>query len=545
MAQVRQSGTSAESEVRKMLQEYSYDFETNVTELPGSPDLANRKEIWAIFVHGCFWHAHKGCKHATIPKRNREFWMKKFSDNKKRDLKKIRSLKQLGYSILVIWECELKNKERLKKKILSFLIYLQTEGKHNYAFPQQEFKFPSQKSVKRVIYLRNGRRVTARIRLDKEISIVDNDPQAMFDYAFLRKQRRPRNSISTQTIRGVDLFCSCGGLSLGAKEACRALGKEFVTLAAIDKDPVALDVYKKNFPKSKTHENYVENLIDGDIHNPVTKNEKSFLKELGKIDLLLAGPPCQGHSHLNNNKKENDSRNDVYRKVARFVEIANPQHILIENVPAIIHSKNMEVQKSIELMCEMQYNVDLGIVNLAEIGVPQNRKRHIVVASTSKRLEIKKVIKKYRIKNKRSVRWGIGDIEREDPNGHFTTPSQLSEANMKRIKYLHEKDIYELPNHLRPPCHRNGHTYPAVYGRIRYDEPSGTITCGFLSLGQGRYIHSSQMRTLTPHEAARLQFFPDYFDFSSIKTRNALSQVIGNAVPMKLSYIFCLELLGE
>lgn len=545
MARVRQSGTSVEITIRNMVQEYDGDFETNVRELPGSPDLTNRRELWAIFVHGCFWHAHEGCKRATVPKRNREFWVKKFSDNRKRDLENIQRLEQLGYSILVIWECELENERKLAKKILKFLKVQKLEAKHNNTFPRQEFKFSSQNYVKRVVYLRDGRKITTQVYNNDGNSTIDNDLQSIFDYAFLRKQRAPKSPHSSQIIRGVDLFCSCGGLSLGVKEACRALGKKFVAMAAIDKDPVLLEVYKKNFPGSTVYNDHIETLIDGNTGDPPTKNERCFLKKLNnKIDILLAGPPCQGHSNLNNHKKENDSRNDLYKKVIRFVEIAHPKHVLIENVPAIIHSKSMEVQKSIALMCEMKYNVDADVVDLADIGVPQNRKRHIVVASASKRLEIKKVIKKYQIKNKRSVSWAIKDIEKETPNGCFITPSQLSETNMMRIKYLHDEDVYELPNHLRPPCHRNGHTYPSVYGRIRYDEPSPTITCGFLCPGQGRFVHSTQQRTLTPHEAARLQFFPDYFDFSSIKTKKDLAQSIGNAVPMKLSQVFCLELLS-
>jgi DNA (cytosine-5)-methyltransferase 1 len=83
-----------------------------------------------------------------------------------------------------------------------------------------------------------------------------------------------------------------------------------------------------------------------------------------------------------------------------------------------------------------------------------------------------------------------------------------------------------------------------MYGRLRYDRPSQTITSGFTSPGQGRFIHPSQQRTLTPHEAARLQFFPDFFDFSASKKRGDLAKMIGNAVPMKLSYMLCLELLA-
>jgi len=82
-----------------------------------------------------------------------------------------------------------------------------------------------------------------------------------------------------------------------------------------------------------------------------------------------------------------------------------------------------------------------------------------------------------------------------------------------------------------------------MYGRLSYDLPAATITGGFGSPGQGRFIHPTQRRTLTPHEAARLQFFPDWFKFSDVATRTALAKMIGNAVPMKLSYAFCLELL--
>lgn len=83
-----------------------------------------------------------------------------------------------------------------------------------------------------------------------------------------------------------------------------------------------------------------------------------------------------------------------------------------------------------------------------------------------------------------------------------------------------------------------------MYGRLRYDAPAQTITGGFVSPGQGRFVHPSQERTLTPHEAARLQFFPDFFDFSAAQTRTGLAQMIGNAVPMTLAYVFCLEFIA-
>lgn len=408
----------------------------------------------------------------------------------------------------------------------------------------QEFRHSrSGKSVVRVVYLSDGREISTWLRIGAR-ALNGEDAHSAFDYAFLRKHIRPSESHCSQVVRGVDLFCGCGGLSLGAMEACRAIGKRFLAVAAVDKNPVFLKVYKRNVPRSRTYERVIETVIDGDIGSEPSESEGFFLRQVKDVEILLAGPPCQGHSDLNNYTRRNDERNALYERVARFVEIARPDHVLIENVPTVVHSRTMEVQRAVGLMCELGYDVDDDVVDLAALGVPQKRKRHVVIASASKNVSIQDIVEKYLVEHERTVHWAIGDLEDEPPNGHFTMPSRLSGTNMERARYLHENDVYDLPNWLRPPCHRKGHSYPSMYGRIRPDEPCQTITSGFLSPGQGRFVHPTRLRTLTPHEAARLQFFPDFFDFSSVKTRGSLSNMIGNAVPMKLSYVFCLELLA-
>ena len=103
-----------------------------------------------------------------------------------------------------------------------------------------------------------------------------------------------------------------------------------------------------------------------------------------------------------------------------------------------------------------------------------------------------------------------------------------------RMQWLLANDEHDLPNHLRPRCHQDGHTYKSMYGRLRWEEPAQTITSGFSSIGQGRYMHPERLRALTAHEAARIQGFPDYFDFSAAVTRRALTTMIGNAVPPEL-----------
>lgn len=126
--------------------------------------------------------------------------------------------------------------------------------------------------------------------------------------------------------------------------------------------------------------------------------------------------------------------------------------------------------------------------------------------------------------------------EYKDKEGVFYTPSQMSEENVKRVNYLFDNDLYDLPDTERPTCHRTKkHKYKAVYGRLHWDKPSPTITGGFGSMGQGRFVHPLRRRVITAHEAARIQGFPDFFDFSLVSTRTALYEMIGNAVPPKIS----------
>ena len=97
---------------------------------------------------------------------------------------------------------------------------------------------------------------------------------------------------------------------------------------------------------------------------------------------------------------------------------------------------------------------------------------------------------------------------------------------------------------MRPDCHRlKEHSYKSVYGRMYWEQPAQTITSGFTSMGQGRFVHPKAKRTITPHEAARLQFIPDFFSFGDTIRRTSLAEIIGNAVPTKLTYVLALELL--
>jgi DNA (cytosine-5)-methyltransferase 1 len=397
-------------------------------------------------------------------------------------------------------------------------------------------------SVARTVLLSSAQAIKTQVRIAEG---GGEDPHSAFDFAFLRRPVEPDTTDDEQSVRVVDIFSGCGGLSLGISEACRAVHKRFVSVLAVDRDPSCITIYRKNLPCEEANQVDITEVIDGTIGSPPTVNERSFLKKIRDVTVLLAGPPCQGNSDLNNHTRRKDPRNALYERVARFVEIVEPEHILVENVAPAIHGKERAIQRTIEVLRREGYYVDSGIVDLSTIGVPQTRKRHVLIASKSKKLSVVDVIERHRVSVTRSVRWAIGDLEHEPPNGPFTTPSKYTERNLRRIRYLHAKGLFELPNKLRPPCHRSGeHSYKSMYGRLKLDEAAQTITSGFGSPGQGRFVHPTQLRTLTPHEAARLQFFPDFFDFSLVKKRGPLASMIGNAAPMKLSYVFGLELLS-
>ena len=117
MANIRQSGTTPELAVRQIVSSLGHRYRLYNKDLPGSPDLANRSKGWAIFVHGCYWHRHKGCKRTTTPKRNRDFWEAKFARNVARDKRVIRQLRRDGYRVLVVWECQTKTPERVAMRV--------------------------------------------------------------------------------------------------------------------------------------------------------------------------------------------------------------------------------------------------------------------------------------------------------------------------------------------------------------------------------------------------------------------------------------------
>lgn len=121
MARIRGKNTTPELIVRRLLYSLGYRYRIHRTDLPGTPDIAFIGKRKAIFVHGCFWHQHKGCSKATMPKTRKAYWSKKFSTNMERDSCKLKELERMGWNVLVLWECELVNLPEISRKMVAFL----------------------------------------------------------------------------------------------------------------------------------------------------------------------------------------------------------------------------------------------------------------------------------------------------------------------------------------------------------------------------------------------------------------------------------------
>jgi DNA (cytosine-5)-methyltransferase 1 len=383
---------------------------------------------------------------------------------------------------------------------------------------------------------------------EHEESIDDRDPTRDEDLRALQHSTPPRKSQSKKPpIRIADLFCGAGGMSLGALMAVRKAERRFVIALALENDPAIRAIYEHNLkrflaaPDFSEPERGVEELFDGGLRAPLTPGETKLQERSGEIDVLMGGPPCQGNSDLNNHTRRSDPRNGLYEKMARAAEVLEPRVLLVENVRGVVHDQGRVVQRVQDALRDLEYGFVSTPIHFDRLGVPQTRRRHFLIgvkdATPETMDELGERLEKGKLKEPRPVGWAIDDLvgkSAEPGSGGFDAPPIPSEDNQKRLRFFERKQGETvLPDDERPTCHKDyEHSYRSVYGRLSRDEPAGTMTTGFGSMGQGRYVHPSELRTLTPHEAARIQTFPDWFDFAAAtKKRGDWAKAIGNAVP--------------
>lgn len=399
-------------------------------------------------------------------------------------------------------------------------------------------------SVRRSVVMADGRIVTT-VESARDLDRLPTgvDLGAVFSDLWLRRTHSLEAAGIPLTI--ADLFSGCGGLSVGAHEAARATGYRAVHVLAADNNEDALGVFGDNFPEAALHSSGIEDLVDGELGATPTRIERKLAAQLAGLDIVMGGPPCQGHSDLNNHTRRADPRNALYLRMARFVEIVRPRHVLIENVPGVAHDKTGVVRSTTESLRAAGYSVQSSVLTATDFGAAQLRRRHVLLATLSPggAPTLDGLVRDFGSAG-RSVMDAIGDLGMRAGGSVYDTPAQHSAVNQQRINFLFDHQLWDLPNEERPDCHRlKPHSYVSVYGRMHGDRPAPTITSGFGSTGQGRFVHPLERRTLTPHEAARLQGFPDWFTFSSVGRRGALQKMLGNAVPSRLAYAAIASLL--
>lgn len=359
-----------------------------------------------------------------------------------------------------------------------------------------------------------------------------NEIHAGADRSFLRLDEfaSPQCAIGGE-LTIVDLFSGCGGLSIGAIEGARRVGRQADLVLAIDHAPWPLRVLRETLKLQPNRATEADlGAVLARFPDKRTTVERRLFRDARGASLLVAGPPCQGHSALNNHTRHDDPRNDLYVAVARAARLIEPGAVVIENVSGIGSDRRASVERCSAALEELGYEIVTRRIDLSELGVPQRRVRHLLVATRERQFawpEQKPEI--------RDVRWAIEDLLDRDSRTSFDTPSRPSPENQARMDWLLAQAQYNLPNHLRPVCHQSDHSYVSMYGRLRWDAPAQTITSGFGSMGQGRFVHPLRPRTLTPHEAARLQFLPDFVRFESVTSRTQLANIIGNVAPPALT----------
>jgi DNA (cytosine-5)-methyltransferase 1 len=336
------------------------------------------------------------------------------------------------------------------------------------------------------------------------------------------------------SLTAIDLFCGAGGLTLGLKRA------GFNVVAGVELYPEIVKTYKANHPTTK--------LLLKDVRE-VTRKELFELTGVKAIDLLAGCPPCQGFSKLTDKYRRKDPRNDLVLEMARLVQEIMPKIVMMENVAGLATRGKPVLDEFVHRLRLLGYVVNYEVLQLADYGVPQSRRRLVLLAGKGFHVPMPKRTHCYRGDAKKKLKPWLTLADMLKGNGEPVTLStaikeggpqkfnwhvvrDLTETSVQRYKATKPgASRYSLPMNLRPKCHRNKDKgFPNVYGRLSWVQVPPTITGGCTTPAKGRFGHPDELRTISVREAALIQTFPKSYKLVT-NFMDTACDLVGNALP--------------
>jgi len=341
----------------------------------------------------------------------------------------------------------------------------------------------------------------------------------------------------SKPLKVIDLFSGCGGSALGFKQA------GFDIKVAVDIDKLASESFKLNFPNAEVFTSDISTLSSKDLL-------KAAEASSGDEIVIIACPPCQGFSTARRKSEAaDDLRNYLIYEFFRVVKEVRPLAFVMENVPGLERGLGKPFFDDIrEKIQNLGYETVCEVVDTADFGVPQRRKRLVLIGTNNPKVKLTFPIRTNHnpetsdghLASWNTVRETIadlpklkaGEISSDDP---MHKASNLADINLQRMSVTPHDGGGRMswPEELVLECHKKVSGYKDIYGRMKWDAPSPTITGGCVMLSKGRFGHPEQDRAISLREAARLQTFPDDYKFAG--NTGEIARQLGNAVPPLLA----------
>jgi DNA (cytosine-5)-methyltransferase 1 len=345
------------------------------------------------------------------------------------------------------------------------------------------------------------------------------------------------------SLSAADIFAGAGGLTVGLKRA------GFRVVGAIEVEPSAFSTYKSNHPEIPA--------LKQDVRTVTGKALKALAR--GPIHLLAGCPPCQGFCSLRQAARGCDPRNGLVREMARLVAELHPRGLMMENIPGLASRGKRLFGQVLRQLRDLGYELEWGILQVADYGVPQYRRRLVLLGGRGFRIPLPPPT---------HSRYGRGNLPKwrtlRDAIGGMGPPVTLREAtlaggprfyNWHVVRNLTQRNYQrlkkarpgtsraQLPRDLRPDCHKGSDAgFSNVYGRMRWDQVPVTITAGCTTPSKGRFGHPTEVRTISVREAAQIQTFPDDYIFDS-PYMDHVCAMIGNALPCDFAEVLARHVL--